>query len=113
MLDSSIRLRPVLHTKTLFSQCNYFDKNPVGKANTVTDDGILELMIKPSSCHHYQDEAQTVTFICSANPLMSADETGSEKCVCSAVGLFLSEERISSRKKKKSQSILVNMQIAI
>lgn len=111
MLDLRRRLRPAVNTTALSSQNNYFDKKSFGKTNMVTDDGILEFMVKPNSCHHYQDEAQAATFICGVNPSMSADETGSEKCGCSAVGLFLREGRVNSRKKK--QSILVNMQIAI
>lgn len=102
MLDLGRRLRPAVHTTVFLSQHNYFDKSTVGKTNTLTDDGILEFTVKPNSCHDYQDEAQTATFICGANPLMSADETGSEKCGCSAVGLFLSEGRLSSKKKRKS-----------
>lgn len=90
-----------MHATVFLSQHNYFDKSTVGKTNTVTDDGILEFTVKPNSCHDYQDEAQTATFIWGANPLMSADETGSEKCGCSAVGLFLREGRVSSRKKKE------------
>lgn len=74
----------------------------------VTDDGILEFMVKPNSCHHYQDEAQTATCICGINPLMSADETGSEKCGRFAVGLFLKEGRINSRKKAKCFSKYAN-----
>lgn len=96
------RLRPAVHTRVFLSQHNYFDKNTVEKKNTVTDDGILEFTVKPNSCHDYQDEAQTTTFICGANPLMSADETGSEKCGFSAARLFLREGRANSRKKRQS-----------
>lgn len=85
-----------MRATVLSSHLNFFDKNPVGKTNTVTDDGILEFRVKPNSCHHYQDEAQTVTFICGVNPLMSGDETGSEKFDCSDVGLFLRKGRVSS-----------------
>lgn len=108
VLDSSRRLRPAVHSTALFSQSSCFDKNPVGKTNRVTDDGILEFTVKPNSCHHYQDEARTATFICGVNPLMSADETGSEKCGCSAVGLFLREGSVSSRKKAKHFSKYAN-----
>lgn len=59
---------------------NYFDKNLVGKIKTVTDDGTLELTIKPSSCCHYQDKTKIASFICGVNASMSADETVSEKC---------------------------------
>lgn len=108
MLYLGRRLRPAVHTTVFLSQNNYFDKNTVGKINTVTDDGILEFTVKPNSCHDYQDEAQTATFICGGNPLMSVDETGSEKCGCSAVGLFLREGRVSRIKKGKALSKYAN-----
>lgn len=108
MLDLGRRLRSAVHTTVLLSQHNYFDKNTVGKTNTVTDDGNLEFTVKPNSCHDYQDETQTTPFVCGANPLKSADGTGSEKCGCSAVGLFLREGRVSNRKKGKALSKYAN-----
>lgn len=108
VLDLGRRLRPAVHTTELLFQHNYFDKNTVGKTNTVTDDGILEFTVKCNSCHDYQDETQTATFICGANPLMSANETASEKCGCSSVGLFLRKGRVSSRKKGKTLSKYAN-----
>jgi len=30
----------------------------------VTADGIVEFPVKPNGCRHYQDEAQTGTFVC-------------------------------------------------